>query len=708
MIRKLSLKHFGKFQDATFEFGALNVFIGPNEAGKTTLVDALFEGLSRPTRANKRHLVERYGKDRMFELHFTSFIRPDPIPEDLFLDLLTVHSGNVAIPFSNKSAWLSQIKATLFSGGLDISWFIRECEKGASEHGSRKHNLELNGIETRLAEVKEQIRLIHESQQAVQNTGSEIQRLGQMIEELIRAFAVKKQNYTDAKAQLEQEAAGREYERIRMHLQTAEQLRDVQNQLTNLHAFHTFDTATLESKDLRCRDSQAAYSRALERQEKAADTLKEFEKNHPAIPLPAWINIILPMVAGLMFLWAGAAVGVLRIVLPQNFPLSFAGTLALCVAGTLVCGLGCIVNFIRRQKILHMAKTRQTLLTQLNTSLHADHQAVSATRQQLDICERQLQEYCTAHQVQDSAAARMQYQRFLDLRLQEERYVRSLKSFADPKTLREQIQKWQDILSSPVAQNTPPPKMSDDALQRMATFVTNLEADLSKTSDKIQQLKQHEAAACAAQQSELKSFAPRLLALEEEAAALETQRRELLLQRAGSQMALDIFQEISRSQNWQLVDLRQEIEEHMQALYERPISTELRDFDESAMAVEDAGTQMRPLQYLSTATREFFLLTARLILAKRAKPGFKLLILDEPFAAFDPERTRRFIGLLKSLLLSHGWQVCLFSKDEELAQLCLATVQDTRVHYLSSLGRGPSQAMQGIVGIQNDAHRDLE
>jgi uncharacterized protein YhaN len=42
IIRKLQLRHFGKFSDAVFEFRrGLNLVVGPNEAGKSTLMEAI-------------------------------------------------------------------------------------------------------------------------------------------------------------------------------------------------------------------------------------------------------------------------------------------------------------------------------------------------------------------------------------------------------------------------------------------------------------------------------------------------------------------------------------------------------------------------------------------------------------------------------------------------------------------------------------------
>ena len=42
ILRSLELKHFGKFAERSFEFRrGLNLVVGPNEAGKSTLIETV-------------------------------------------------------------------------------------------------------------------------------------------------------------------------------------------------------------------------------------------------------------------------------------------------------------------------------------------------------------------------------------------------------------------------------------------------------------------------------------------------------------------------------------------------------------------------------------------------------------------------------------------------------------------------------------------
>ncbi|HOI41337.1 MAG TPA: ATP-binding protein, partial [Elusimicrobiales bacterium] len=66
MIARLRLINFGKFRGRDLELGPFTVIHGANEAGKTTVFDAIFESLCRrnDTRTAWKRLLERYGDER--------------------------------------------------------------------------------------------------------------------------------------------------------------------------------------------------------------------------------------------------------------------------------------------------------------------------------------------------------------------------------------------------------------------------------------------------------------------------------------------------------------------------------------------------------------------------------------------------------------------------------------------------------------------
>jgi DNA sulfur modification protein DndD len=119
MISRLKIDTFGKFKDRVFEFAPVTLFYGENEAGKTTVFDALFDGLCGPkanTEPGKR-LRLRYGIGRKASLEFDGDELSLPAAD--FLNLFAVRSGSIDLEIEKNSEWMNRVKSELFSGGVD-------------------------------------------------------------------------------------------------------------------------------------------------------------------------------------------------------------------------------------------------------------------------------------------------------------------------------------------------------------------------------------------------------------------------------------------------------------------------------------------------------------------------------------------------------------------------------------------------------------
>jgi DNA sulfur modification protein DndD len=122
MITSLQLKQFGKFRDRDFAFAPVTLFYGENEAGKTTLFDALLDGLCNPpgTKVSGKRLAARYGargRERLSRLVFEG--EALSLDEADFLNLFAVRSGAISLEIDKNSGWMNEVKASLFSGGID-------------------------------------------------------------------------------------------------------------------------------------------------------------------------------------------------------------------------------------------------------------------------------------------------------------------------------------------------------------------------------------------------------------------------------------------------------------------------------------------------------------------------------------------------------------------------------------------------------------
>jgi molybdate transport system ATP-binding protein len=98
----------------------------------------------------------------------------------------------------------------------------------------------------------------------------------------------------------------------------------------------------------------------------------------------------------------------------------------------------------------------------------------------------------------------------------------------------------------------------------------------------------------------------------------------------------------------------------------------------------------------------------RVALARALAPRPQLLLLDEPFAALDPELRREVRGEVRRYLAERGVPVMLVTHDRETA---LALGSDTivldegrvvaRGAPVSALGRPPSSGLASLLGVEN-------
>ncbi|MDR3146274.1 MAG: AAA family ATPase [Treponema sp.] len=156
MIRTLRLDRFGKFRDRSFDFAPVTLFLGENEAGKTTLFDALFDALCSPGGEYGKRLKSRYGAERRAEIEFEGETLQFQAAD--FLNLLAIRSGSVTLDIEKNSEWMNRVKAELFSGGIDprtaaarLGEITRSKARGTLNHEAARIGAELAELREKLA-----------------------------------------------------------------------------------------------------------------------------------------------------------------------------------------------------------------------------------------------------------------------------------------------------------------------------------------------------------------------------------------------------------------------------------------------------------------------------------------------------------------------------------------------------------------------------
>lgn len=158
MIRRLELEDFGKFRKTSLSFGPFTVISGPNEAGKTTAFDALFDTLCAQSRHEGRphwkNLAARYGALRKASVVWEEGGSPLSFGDNEFLEIFAIRGGELSVRHpENKgaSSWAEAAENALLSAGLNPA-------RLAGDLRDRAENGRKGSIQTRLNHLRENMR----------------------------------------------------------------------------------------------------------------------------------------------------------------------------------------------------------------------------------------------------------------------------------------------------------------------------------------------------------------------------------------------------------------------------------------------------------------------------------------------------------------------------------------------------------------------
>ncbi|RHX92601.1 ATP-binding protein [Leptospira stimsonii] len=156
---------------------------------------------------------------------------------------------------------------------------------------------------------------------------------------------------------------------------------------------------------------------------------------------------------------------------------------------------------------------------------------------------------------------------------------------------------------------------------------------------------------------------------EKEFSSLESKRK-------SAKIAQEIVEDISKDQSFQFVSIASEIGKDLHFLLpKRGVSFEALDKKE-LIKMEDAAGTLRSIEHLSGGTLATFYLIFKLFLARKTVPQKGLLLLDEPFVHLDPKRLQSALSYLKRFQEETEYQICFFTKQEELSETILNTFEN--------------------------------
>lgn len=758
MIKKIQLVSFGKFRDYSISCAPVTVIEGANESGKTTLFDALLEGLCKPkgtTDAGKL-LKARYGEARSVILEFEGApLQLSPVD---FLNLFAVRAGDLSVEVAKDSEWLTRVKAQLFSGGIDphlvADRLTRQCESRAKdtlhgelrELGARVAKLEADiqelqqQRETALREERESAHSEEELERvrsALENLRKEEERLSQSVDQQ-KLHRIQKELNQLKEALISERALKRELEEMPSYtedelgtLQLQEQdLKELDAQLQKLRTLE--EEARKELQKLQPEIEQAAaQARKIQQIRDLGVSLKtrlqdpsslidrRVSYTYRAIYLilagvvlllgvgGAWMFpkdlSILPLVVGILGAVLLGFLGIRRQTLEDDTRLRKA-VQGICEEWVKEGGdpipeaawEGFVTTLVRTEERLKNSRTR---LEELHAAEGTLRKRIDALEGELQKCkydrdeqEKALKTRYHRTKVHDSAqyAAQMERRREKEDRLQKlDRLVREacqrygtsspegLEAF-----LQAEIERIQHQITEPEQ-----PEIEMIRLQNLLRQHQERKEVLKEEETRLLQVVHRKKGEVSGAYRDLPE---RILRTEQELARLKVLQQEKELSLKGAERAAAIFRSLALDNNSLLASLSDEIAGAFSRIAplkgeegptDKSRAVRLKTFSLREAEVTDAEGQPRPLgtkerreakegSFLSTGTRDAFLLAARLTLARKAFEGGgeAILVMDDPFLTLDTERVERAIHVLQEFQQHTSWQLFLFTKDEELAE----------------------------------------
>ena len=691
MITVMRLERFGAFIDRELEFGTVTLFVGPNESGKTTIVDALCDVLCKP-RSNRlagKRLALRYGTDRRVSAEFDG--EPMTIPEDAFYDLFAIRSGELNLDVKPGSSWVETLKAELFTAGLDPKRMQAALGRRASNDGGSRHNRELRELREEQRQLAERRDLLEErvvaaraAESAVAGQRAERSRLAAELDGLTRTLDERQRQ---ARHRLHH-AEHREAERLLQRFEELSREPDAVPASSGEAASRLQELS--EASDAAAQE----VTRARAELEQARRQLQDTAGGAPAHAASAEgaSGIATVVVLGLL---AGGVLAVLVLIL--GLPMLAAVTAGVAATAGTVAFAALI-----RQRAAGFASIRE------ETDRAAERLRVR--RERHDQLERELRGFLERYGAESKeqllmqlGGARADESRRRDAEVElaaaaRERGLRDLDTLRQ--MLREQLRDGPrtpeaSVSEEPVRSTVDSYPTTDE--ERLRARAVELRERLEELDEKVGRDRE-KAAALSAGAAEMTELNTRIAAADRRIASLELDRRA-----AG--IAASLFARIADESTAALDELSADIGSRYTAVSgsaaaqgavftvgspqssltpdpELSSSVNLEALEEEPLIVDAYGVA-RPADQLSQGTRDAYSLAARLALAERAQRGAGLLIMDEPFHAMDTTRMRRALRLIARFQERTGWQLVVMTTDERVALAVSTQFAGAQVHRLA-------------------------
>ncbi len=266
MIKSLALNNFGKFSGyPPLDFGSFTVITGPNEAGKTTIFDALLHNLCPDSRKKDRRagksLEERYGAQRDSSLIWEKGSAPLSFDSTEFLEIFAVRGGDISVTAAKGKSWETIAESRLLTSGLDPKQIAAGLRYQAETKSKDSAQAEILGLQKVIGAAKTALAEMKSRRDSIIGGGAEQAELEAAIKNKKETLAAKAAELQALQGEIDKLASAGKLKAALAGIKALREFKEAGDELAALAAFARNETpAYLALKGRQLEAEKAAVS----------------------------------------------------------------------------------------------------------------------------------------------------------------------------------------------------------------------------------------------------------------------------------------------------------------------------------------------------------------------------------------------------------------------------------------------------------------
>ncbi|MDH5655534.1 MAG: AAA family ATPase [Spirochaetia bacterium] len=746
MIEKIKLIQFGKFSNAAFPLTGFNVFLGPNESGKTTVQDAFFYSLCRPSAAKSsgKELKKRYGE---MEVELDPDISGS-LGEEEYRQLFSIKAENIIMEISDNSKWLQNVKNQLFTGGISPDLLVDSLTKKSSLSMTHSHMRNFSKLTERENALKKRMETLLQEKQEIHNSGQKIGQYENQKTDIDLQKLKLKEELKKNQEELFLMEKIREKIRIKGILKSLNDLEETQKTIRELSVFSKENFKDLEKLDQGVQDLNRQKSLLKLKKDEASENLGEILQKSEALSAELshfrkkdrLASVFLDRIS--IFrrdefqkktapAYRYLVYGFLLILSAPSgwfFSLEPVYVRFVIAAFSSFAALYFMISFLRDRISQKNINAAVDFLQKLKDEWRSEFSEESSEerldsyesglyriRAEYSSKEKSLEDLSFALKKAEEELKELDRQILLsgnEINLAQKNLEDFLKKFSikgrdeflikinEAERAAFDIEKLKSLpelkgnieeISSDCRrklinfdeEGIPSEGYDDLKLNRLKTKNQNLESDFRALEEEEKQLSIKQEGLSGEVRGSLKGILDELHDAETELNRLQKEKNEIEMDRLAAGNALDIFKDIKNQTENSFSALEDELQKYASHIFLNERNVSIKKLHQNHIQIEDSGGTLRSIGNLSTGTRDSFVFASRLALASKISREKGILLLDDPFLHLDEVRIHAAVKLLKEFSEEKGWQIIFFTKEEKLSHLLAKTFHDVTVHLLN-------------------------